>query len=88
MKYTSIIGILLFAIGVAIFYFTNLELDRLTLDKEFFVGIFCGLGLGFFVGGLLGWAYKRRKIQRQIAVENQQQTTIIEEKQEDDSGLL
>ncbi|WP_068597413.1 hypothetical protein ACF3NR_08095 [Vaginella massiliensis] len=86
MKYTTVIGILLFAIGVSIFYFTNLELDRLTLDKEFLVGVFCGLGFGMIFGGILGWMYKRRKIQRQIAKESQQARDINQEV--DDSGLL
>ncbi len=91
MKYTTTIGLLLLAIGVSLFYFADLDMDRIMLSKDFIVGIFLGCGFGFLVGGFLGWLYKRKKIAKETKPSNIPAETKTEEtitKQEDDSGLI
>ena len=54
MTYSTFIGVLLIAISVAMYYFTNLDYTRFFSDKEFLVGITGGAGIGFILGGFLG----------------------------------
>jgi len=59
MKYTTIIGILLIALGVTAYFFGNSEIDELFGSKEFLIGLLFGGGIGLLLGGFLGWLYKK-----------------------------
>lgn len=86
MKYTTIIGILLFAIGIGLFSFADLQFDRLFINKEFIVGIFLGSGLGFFLGGIVGWAYKHKKIKREEAIQKAAEAIVISEQKPEENN--
>jgi len=64
MTYSTFIGFLLIAISIAMYYFTNLDISRLFSDKEFLVGITGGAGIGFILGGFLGWLYKYKAVNK------------------------
>ncbi|WP_333660612.1 hypothetical protein [Chishuiella changwenlii] len=72
MTYSTIIGVLLIAISATIYYFTSLDVSRLFSNKEFLVGITGGAGIGFILGGFLGWLYKYK-------AENKANAKIAEE---------
>ncbi|WP_313386074.1 hypothetical protein [Chishuiella sp.] len=84
MTYTTIIGFLLLAISAVIFYFTNLDFSGLFFDKEFLVGITGGTGIGFILGGFLGWLYKVKavKAENNKIVEEQKQKIAEQKAQE------
>lgn len=64
MTYSTLIGVLLIAISITMYYFTNLDVSRLFSDKEFLVGITGGAGIGFIFGGFLGWLYKYKSVNK------------------------
>ena len=64
MIYSTLIGALLIAISITMYYFTNLDVSRLFSDKEFLVGITGGAGIGFIFGGFLGWLYKYKSVNK------------------------
>ncbi|GEM51092.1 hypothetical protein [Empedobacter brevis] len=64
MTYSTLIGALLIAISITMYYFTNLDVSRLFSDKEFLVGITGGAGIGFIFGGFLGWLYKYKSVNK------------------------
>lgn len=64
MTYSTLIGALLIAISITMYYFTNLDVSRLFSDKEFLVGITGGTGIGFIFGGFLGWLYKYKSVNK------------------------
>lgn len=59
MKYTTIIGLLLMALGVTAYFFGNSEIGELFGSKEFLIGLLFGGGTGMLLGGFLGWLYKK-----------------------------
>ena len=59
MKYTTIIGILLVALGVTAYFFGNSDFGELFGSKEFLIGLLFGSGIGMLLGGFLGWLYKK-----------------------------
>lgn len=59
MRYTTIIGLLLVALGVTAYFFGNSEIDELFGSKEFLIGLLFGSGIGLLLGGFLGWLYKK-----------------------------
>ncbi|WP_312556156.1 hypothetical protein [Empedobacter brevis] len=64
MTYSTLIGALLIAISITMYYFTNLDVSRLFSDKEFLVGITGGAGIGFIFGGFIGWLYKYKSVNK------------------------
>ncbi|MFA5619589.1 MAG: hypothetical protein WDA08_04695 [Weeksellaceae bacterium] len=61
MKYTTIIGIMLIAIGFVASFIGNIEFIDMFPRRMFWLGIIYGGGLGILVGGFLGWLYKKNK---------------------------
>lgn len=59
MRYTTIIGILLIAIGLVSFFIGKIEFADLISEPDFALGLLYGGGLGLLIGGLLGWLYKK-----------------------------
>lgn len=59
MKYASIIGILLIAIGLVAAFVGKIEFGDLITEPAFALGILYGGGLGLVIGGILGWLYKK-----------------------------
>ncbi|MDO5654690.1 MAG: hypothetical protein Q4G27_00955 [Flavobacteriaceae bacterium] len=57
MTYSTIIGLVLTAIGL-LWYI--IEEPNLSL-KEFPIAAILGLGIGLFIGGIMGYAQKKRK---------------------------
>lgn len=81
MTYSTLIGVLLIAISVAIYYFTNLDVSRLFADKEFLVGITGGAGVGFILGGFLGWLYKYKAVNKANArIADEEKRKVAEQK--------
>lgn len=87
MKYSTIIGLVLLAVGLVLYivqepvYYT---------DKEFYIAGFLGLGIGLLIGGFLGFAQKKRKkvVENVFKPAEPVHTSSIEsEKVEDNSGL-
>lgn len=60
MKYTTIIGVLLIAIGLTSSFIAKTEFGELIAQPEFALGLLYGCGTGLLVGGFLGWLYKRK----------------------------
>ena len=81
MTYSTLIGVLLIAISVAMYYFTNLDVSRLFADKEFLVGITGGAGVGFIIGGFLGWMYKYKAVNKANArIADEEKRKVTEQK--------
>lgn len=59
MRYTTIIGILLIAIGLVSSFIGKIEFGDLISEPDFALGLLYGGGLGLLIGGLLGWLYKK-----------------------------
>ena len=59
MRYTTIIGILLIAIGLVSSFIGKIEFGDLISEPDFALGLLYGGGLGVLIGGLLGWMYKK-----------------------------
>ena len=59
MKYTTIIGILLIAIGIVASFVGKIEFGELFQEPEFLLGLLYGGGVGILFGGLIGWLYKK-----------------------------
>lgn len=81
MTYSTFIGVLLIAISVAMYYFTNLDYTRFFSDKEFLVGITGGAGIGFILGGFLGWLYKYKSVNKaNKAIADEEKRKVAEQK--------
>ena len=81
MTYSTFIGVLLIAISVAMYYFTNLDYTRFFSDKEFLVGITGGAGIGFILGGFLGWLYKYKAVNKANArIADEEKRKVAEQK--------
>ena len=81
MTYSTFIGFLLIAISIAMYYFTSLDISRLFSDKEFLVGITGGAGIGFILGGFLGWLYKYKSVNKANAqIANEEKRKVAEQK--------
>lgn len=59
MKYTTIIGILLIAIGLVASFVGKINFSELITEPEFSLGILFGGGIGILFGGFIGWLYKK-----------------------------
>lgn len=59
MRYTTIIGILLIAIGLVASFVGKFVFGDLITEPEFALGLLYGGGLGVLIGGFLGWLYKK-----------------------------
>jgi len=59
MKYTTIIGILLIAIGLVASFVGKIDFGELIAEPEFALGLLYGGGIGMLLGGFLGWLYKK-----------------------------
>ena len=57
MTYSSIIGLLLTAIGLFLYIVQEPDYTY----KEFYIAAMLGAGLGLLIGGFLGYAQKKRK---------------------------
>lgn len=63
MKYTTIIGILLIAIGLVAAFVAKTDFGDLITDSDFALGLLFGGGSGILIGGFLGWLYKKKKVE-------------------------
>lgn len=79
MKYTTIIGILLVAIGIVAAFVGKIEFGELITESSFALGILYGGGIGILLGGFLGWLYKKP-----YAPENSTTTSSTSEKNQTD----
>lgn len=59
MKYTTIIGALLIAMGIVAAFVGKVEFGNLITESSFALGILFGGGIGLLLGGFLGWLYKK-----------------------------
>jgi hypothetical protein len=59
MKYTTIIGILLLAIGLVAAFVGKIEFGDLISEPSFALGLLYGGGIGLLCGGFIGWLYKK-----------------------------
>lgn len=57
MTYSSIIGLLLTAIGLFLYIVQEPDYTY----KEFYIAAMLGVGIGLLIGGFLGYAQKKRK---------------------------
>lgn len=57
MTYSTIIGLLLTAVGLLLFILQEPDYTF----KEFYIAAIMGLGIGLFFGGIMGYAQKKRK---------------------------
>lgn len=74
MKYTSIIGVICLAIGLGLFFINKVE-----SELDFLTGLLVGLGAGFLLGGLWGYASKKRKVIEKVV---EKPVEIIPEEEE------
>ncbi|MGI9527939.1 MAG: hypothetical protein ACR2MS_12600 [Weeksellaceae bacterium] len=85
MTYSTIIGLLLTAVGLILYILQEPDYTY----KEFYIAALLGLGVGFLIGGIMGYAQKKRKkiIEPKFepkANDTFKNKTIVED---DDSGL-
>lgn len=86
MTYSSIIGLLLTAIGLLLYILQEPDYTY----KEFYIAAMLGLGIGLLIGGFLGYAQKKRKKIVEPKFESKTSSTFRDEtleSQKDDSGL-
>lgn len=62
MRYTTIIGSLLIAIGLVASFVAKIDFWDLIAQPNFALGMLYGGGLGMLIGGFIGWLYKRTKV--------------------------
>ena len=86
MKYSTIIGLVLLAVGLVLYI--TLEPVEYT-EKEFYIAGFLGLGVGLLIGGFLGFAQKKRKeVVETVFKPAEPSKTVVEDKEtEDKNGL-
>ena len=64
MKGLSIVGIILLAVSGMLFYFTtDFAVEKITMSHV--MGILGGLGIGLFIGGIVGYVSKGSAIKRE-----------------------
>lgn len=63
MKYTTIIGTLLIAIGLVASFVAKVDFLELIAQPNFALGLLYGGGIGMLIGGFIGWLYKRTKVE-------------------------
>ena len=68
MRYTTIIGILLIAIGLVASFVGKFVFGDLITEPEFALGLLYGGGLGVLIGGFLGWLYKKPYVSKSKAI--------------------
>ncbi|MXV38432.1 hypothetical protein GO491_07030 [Flavobacteriaceae bacterium Ap0902] len=83
MKYSTIIGLLLTAVGLLLYILQEPDYTY----KEFYIAALLGLGIGLFLGGIMGYAQKKRKKIVEPKFESKKTDTFINKDIEDDSGL-
>lgn len=85
MTYSTIIGLLLTAVGLLLFILQEPDYTY----KEFYIAALLGLGIGFLLGGIMGYAQKKRKKIVEPKFETKTESTFkrasVEPK--DESGL-
>lgn len=59
MRYTTIIGILLIAIGLVSSFIGKINFSDLVTEPDFALGLLYGGGIGILIGGIVGWMYKK-----------------------------
>lgn len=59
MRYTTIIGILLIAIGLVSSFIGKINFSNLVTEPDFALGLLYGGGIGILIGGIVGWMYKK-----------------------------
>ncbi len=64
MKYTTIIGILLIAIGLVASFVAKMNFGEMISEPEFAMGLLYGGGGGLLLGGFIGWLYKKPYAQK------------------------
>lgn len=86
MTYSTIIGLVLTVIGLFLYIINEPDYTY----KEFYIAGMLGLGIGFLVGGFLGYAQKKRKKIIQPKFEQKTEASFKETPKDsisDDSGL-
>ena len=64
MKGLSIVGIILLAVSGMLFYFTtDFAVEKITMSHV--MGILGGIGIGLFIGGIVGYVSKGSAIKRE-----------------------
>ncbi len=64
MKGVSIVGIILLAVSGMLFYFTtDFAVEKITMSHV--MGILGGIGIGLFIGGIVGYVSKGSAIKRE-----------------------
>ena len=64
MKGLSIVGIILLAVSGMLFYFTtDFALEKITMSHV--MGMLGGIGIGLFIGGVIGYVSKGYAIKRE-----------------------
>lgn len=86
MTYSTIIGLLLTAVGLLLYILQEPDYTY----KEFYIAAILGLGIGLFLGGILGYAQKKRKRIVEPRFETKTTDTFRQEEivhKDDQSGL-
>ena len=64
MRGLSIVGVILLAISGMLFYFTtDFAVEKITMSHV--MGILGGIGIGLFIGGIVGYISKGSAIKRE-----------------------
>lgn len=64
MKGLSIVGIILLAVSGMLFYFTtDFAVEKITMSHV--MGMLGGIGIGLFIGGIVGYVSKGSAIKRE-----------------------
>ena len=76
MRGLSIVGVILLAISGVLFYFTtDFAVEKITMSHV--MGILGGIGIGLFIGGIVGY------ISKGSAIKREQEKKIIEKLKND-----
>lgn len=93
MKTLIITGLIFLIISVGLFWFEfGFSFDRLFAEFPFWVGTLFGMGLGQFIGGLVGYiskgsAMKEAEIKKQLA-QLKKEKEILQQNQNNDTTSL
>lgn len=87
MKSLTIVGVILLVIALVLFYLNTDTFSLSALQSSHFTGIMGGIGVGLFIGGMVGYLSKGKAIRKQQRQEEIQRLKLEKEDLEKQIGI-